>query len=130
MQRRWPKMLSYTLILGVVLSSSLSLSGCDVLDFLGDILRINKGNEARAQDEGLVETLLIRAGSFGLTTDTILQLDTHVVVQDQVTIYKDITGSMSFIQSTGSSREFREILVDDIIIERPQLNQVTLIRRQ
>jgi hypothetical protein len=46
MQRRWLKPLRYSFILGVILCSGVMLSGCDVLDFLGDIFHLTNGNEA------------------------------------------------------------------------------------
>ena len=130
MQRRWLKPLHYGAILGVILCSGVMLSGCDVLDFLGDIFRTN-GNEAQAQQDGLVETFLIRPGSFAITSNNAaIELGTNVEIKDQVTIYTQIDGSISFILGTGTGREFREVVVNDIVFERPALNQVTLIRRQ
>jgi hypothetical protein len=39
MQRRWSKPLHYSVILGVMLCSGVMSSGCDILDFLGDLFR-------------------------------------------------------------------------------------------
>jgi hypothetical protein len=131
MQRRWSKPLYYSLLLVVVLCGGVMLSGCDVLDFLGDLFRFTNGNEARAQQDDLVETFLIRPGSFAVTSNNAsIDLGTHVEIKDQVTIYTQIDGSISSILSTGTAREFREVVVNDIVFERPELNQVTLIRRQ
>jgi hypothetical protein len=130
MQRRWSKPLCYSVILGIVLCSGVMLSGCDILDFLGDLFHLN-GNEAQAQQDGLVETFLIRPDSFALTANNAsIDLETNVEIKDQVTIYKQIDGSISLILSTGTAREFREVVVNDVVFERPALNQVTLIRRQ
>lgn len=131
MHRRWSKPLRYSFILGIVLCSGVMLSGCDILDFLGDLFHLTNGNEAQAQQDGLVETFLIRPGSFALTANNAsIDLGTNVEIKDQVTIYTQIDGSRSFILSTGSAREFREVVVNDVVFERPALNQVTLIRRQ
>ena len=78
-----------------------------------------------------METFLIRPGSFALTANNAsIDLGTHVEIKDQVTIYTQIDGSISFILSTGTAREFREVVVSDIVFERPALNQVTFIRQQ
>ena len=88
MQRRWSKPLRYSCILGVILCSGVMLSGCDVFDFLGDILHLSNGNEAQAQQDGLVETFLIRPGSFAVTANNAsIELETNVEIKDQVTIY-------------------------------------------
>ena len=111
MHRRWSKPLRYSFILGIVLCSGVMLSGCDILDFLGDLFRFTNGNEAQAQQDGLVETFLIRPGSFALTANNAsIDLGTNVEIKDQVTIYTQIDGSISFILSTGSAREFREVV--------------------
>jgi hypothetical protein len=106
-----------------------ALSGCDVLDFL-EHFHVSSSNKARAQqDEMLVETFLLRAGSFGINSDVIIEFGTQVEVRDEVPIYKQIDGSLSFIPPNCGSREFRERAVEDIVIERPGLNQVTHIRK-
>ena len=46
MQRRWSKPLRYSFIPGIVLYSGVMLSGCDILDFLGDLFHFTNGNEA------------------------------------------------------------------------------------
>jgi hypothetical protein len=40
MQRHWSKPLYYSFLLVVILRGGVMLSGCDVLDFLGDLFRI------------------------------------------------------------------------------------------
>jgi hypothetical protein len=65
------------------------LSDCDVLDFLGDIFRLTNGNEAQTQQDGLVETFLIRPGSFAITAhNASIELGTNVEIKDQVTLIR------------------------------------------
>ena len=83
MQRRWSKPLHYSFILGVVLCSGVMLSGCDIWDLLGNIFHLTNGNEAQAQQDGLVETFLIRPGSFAVTSNNAsIDLGTHVEIKD------------------------------------------------
>jgi hypothetical protein len=112
-----------------VVFAGLSLGGCDALDFLASILRINKSNEARAQQDGVVETFQIRAATFRISSRAILEIGTNVEIKDQVTIYKQVDGNMSFTLSDGSQRTF-VVVPEDIIIERPGLGLVTFIREQ
>jgi hypothetical protein len=129
MPQRWSKTLRYSLILGVLLCSVLSLGGCDALDFLANLFRISNGNEARAQQEGIIETFNIRAGTLSITTNAIPEIDTNIEIQDQVTIYKQIDGNMSFNLMDGTRRDF-VITVSDIVIERPSQGLLTFIRER
>jgi hypothetical protein len=129
MPQRWSKTLRYSLILGVVLCSVLSLGGYDAMDFLANLLRLNNGNEARAQQEGIIETFQIRAATFRITTNAILEINTNVEVKDQVTIYKQIDGNMRFTLTDGATQNF-EVTPVDIVIERPALGLLTFIRKQ
>lgn len=129
MPRRWSITLRSSVLLGIVVFAGLSLGGCDALDFLASILRINKSNEARAQQDGVVETFQIRAATFRISSRAILEIGTNVEIKDQVTIYKQVDGNMSFTLSDGSQRTF-VVVPEDIIIERPGLGLVTFIREQ
>jgi hypothetical protein len=123
MPRRLSKTLHYSLILALLLATSLSLSGCDGLDFLGSLFHISKGKEARAQQDIIVESFVIRPGSLRITSRTVLELQTNIVVQEEVTIYKEIDGNMEFFLSSGQ-RETRALTVDQILIERTGANNL------
>jgi hypothetical protein len=126
MQRRWSKALGYSLILGVVLCSSLSLSGCGVFDFLSDLFSSSNGNEAQAEQEGDITTFVIRPGSLQFAgINTTLALDTHIVVQDQVTIYKGFEANVTFLTADGGN-DGRTLDADHILIERQIATATTL----
>jgi hypothetical protein len=129
MPQRWSKTLCYSLILGVLLCSGLSLGGCDAVDFLAELLRIKNGNEACAQQEGIIEIFLNQAGTFRITTNAIPVIDTNIVVQEQATVYKQIDGNMLFNLANGTQRTF-VVNPDDIVIERPSEGLLTFIRQQ
>lgn len=129
MPRRWSITLRSSVLLGIVVFAGFSLGGCDALDFLAGILRLSKSNEARAQQDGVVETFQIRAATFRISSRVILEIGTNVEIKDQVTIYKQVEGNMSFTLSDGSQRTF-VVVPEDIIIERPGLGLVTFIREQ
>jgi hypothetical protein len=112
----------------MLLACSLSLSGCDSLDFLGSLFHVSKGKEARAQQDIILESFVIRPGTLRITTGTVLELETHIVVSDQVTIYRGIDGNMEFFLADGQ-RETRALEAQQILIERVgATNVLTWIR--
>jgi hypothetical protein len=122
MQRRWSKALGHRLILGVVLCSSLSLSGCGVFDFLGDLFSSKNGNEAQAQQEGFINSFVIVPGSLEMSDINIqLEIGTQIRVQDGATIYQGFDARVSFTPtsaSPGGNQNSLELEADHILIER------------
>ena len=126
MPRRWPL---YSLILGVSLFCVLSLSGCDALDFLAKLFRFD--SDADAQSTGLVDrpvqTVVIRAGSFSIDA-TSVNFAENVVVREEVTVYQGITGEAFFTLANESTGRRIDLISEDVIIERPGTNLLTIIQ--
>jgi hypothetical protein len=70
-----------------------------------------------------MELFVIRPGSLRITSSTTLALEINIVVQEQVTIYKEIDGNMEFFLASGQ-RETRALTVEQILIERPGANNL------
>jgi hypothetical protein len=130
MPRRWP---FYSLILAVSVLCLLSLSGCNVWDFLADLFRFGKDAGAQQGGGGFtdnrpVQTLNIVSGSFFMT-DTTIDFDTNVEVKDEVIVYKGITtGKVFFLEPGSSQNSTFTLTAEDVIIERPGSNSLTIIR--
>jgi hypothetical protein len=124
---RWPL---YRLVLGVSLFCVLSLSGCDAVDSLGKLFRIDK--DANAQNTQLVDrpiqTVSIVAGTFSIDADTTIDFVTNVLVKDNGTIvYQQITGKAFFTLANTNNVSIVTLTSDSVIIERPEANLLTLI---
>jgi hypothetical protein len=124
MPRRWPL---YSLVLGVSLFCALSLSGCD---FLAEIFRFDQDADAQS-NAGLldrpVQTVVIRAGSFSIDAANI-DFNESVEVRDEVTVYRQITGRVFFTLSNETNPRQLDLIPEDVIIERPGTNLLTIIQ--
>lgn len=115
-------------VLVVALLCGLMLSGCgDFSDTLADLFRI--GGKAEAQggsaDEKLIETFRITSDSFLIDADLIPQVD----VTDSATRYvMQSDAVVSFTLQGGTTGRSFDLKVGDIVVERPGLNLVTVVR--
>lgn len=108
-----------TLVVAVL--CGLLLNGCDLGDFLADLLRFN--STASAQNEIRVETIVINTSKFTFTTD----VQPDITIFDGTTRY-DITASADLLfDASGITR----LEAGDIMIERPGTSSsiITIIRK-
>jgi hypothetical protein len=107
----------------VIIGSALLLSGCDALDLIAKLLRIE--GEAVAQQGRQIRTFSTTPGTFVLQTDT----EPTIEVKDGATVYTQVEGNVTFTLLGGSDQTFT-LELGDMVIERPTTGMVTLITSQ
>ena len=109
--RRWRYL---GVILVIAIGCGWLLGGCDFFDFAAELLRIDT-NQAEAQQEIRIETVLIDPDSFLLLADQAPTIE----VKDGATVYTlQSSGSLTFTPS-GDTAQTLALDPGDVVIERP-----------
>lgn len=124
MLRFWSKGVCYGIGIGGILLTLTLLGGCDLFDTLADLLRLE--NEAVAQQERRIETIMIDAGTFLILTDS----EPKVEVLDGTTRYTQFDDNTSLSYNVGGTPQTVDLDPEDTVIERPGLHAITIIRAQ
>ena len=112
-------------ILVVILLCGWLLSGCgDIGKTLADLFHINgngNGNAEAQEGARLIQTFAISPGTFELEPDMMPE----ITVSDGATQYELLSNAtIRFDPNPG----FSQLETGDIVIERPDMNMVTVIR--